>query len=93
MGGAERLLGRGDMLFLPAGASKPTRVQGAFLSDGEVQAVVDYVISQQKVQYEEAMIPTDEPIQELPDDKDALYDEAVQLVDGYAKCIGIDVTT
>ena len=80
MGGAERLLGRGDMLFLPAGASKPTRVQGAFLSDAEVQAVVDYVISQQKVQYEEAMIPTDEPLQELPDEKDALYDEAVQLV-------------
>ena len=80
MGGAERLLGRGDMLFLPAGASKPTRVQGAFLSDGEVQAVVDYVISQQQVQYEEAMIPTDEPMQELPDDKDALYEEAVQLV-------------
>ena len=80
MGGAERLLGRGDMLFLPAGASKPTRVQGAFLSDAEVQAVVDYVISQQKAQYEEAMIPTDEPMQELPDDKDALYDEAVQLV-------------
>lgn len=80
MGGAERLLGRGDMLFLPAGASKPTRVQGAFLSDAEVQAVVDYVISQQQVQYEEAMIPTDEPMQELPDDKDALYEEAVQLV-------------
>lgn len=80
MGGAERLLGRGDMLFLPAGASKPTRVQGAFLSDAEVQAVVDYVISQQKVQYEEAMIPTDEPVQELTDEKDTLYDEAVQLV-------------
>ncbi len=64
MGGAERLLGRGDMLFLPAGASKPTRVQGAFLSDAEVQAVVDYVISQQKAQYEEAMIPTDEPLQD-----------------------------
>ena len=80
MGGAERLLGRGDMLFLPAGASKPTRVQGAFLSDGEVQAVVDYVISQQQVHYEEAMIPTDGRMQELPDDKDALYEEAVQLV-------------
>ncbi|WP_431029525.1 DNA translocase FtsK [Lysinibacillus sp. LZ02] len=80
MGGAERLLGRGDMLFLPAGASKPVRVQGAFLSDGEVQAVVDYVISQQKAQYEEAMIPTDEPVQEMTDEKDALYDEAVQLV-------------
>ncbi|MFF5993375.1 DNA translocase FtsK [Lysinibacillus sp. KU-BSD001] len=80
MGGAERLLGRGDMLFLPAGASKPVRVQGAFLSDGEVRAVVDYVISQQKAQYEEAMIPTDEPVQEMADEKDALYDEAVQLV-------------
>ncbi len=80
MGGAERLLGRGDMLFLPAGASKPTRVQGAFLSDMEVQTVVDYVISQQKAQYEEAMIPTDEPLQEMSEEKDALYDEAVQLV-------------
>ena len=80
MGGAERLLGRGDMLFLPAGASKPTRVQGAFLSDAEVQTVVDYVIAQQKAQYEEAMIPTDEPLQEVSDDKDELYDEAVQLV-------------
>ena len=80
MGGAERLLGRGDMLFLPAGASKPTRVQGAFLSDAEVQHVVDYVIAQQKAQYEEAMIPTDEPLQEVSDDKDDLYDEAVQLV-------------
>lgn len=80
MGGAERLLGRGDMLFLPAGASKPTRVQGAFLSDMEVQTVVDYVISQQKAQYEEAMIPTDEPLQEMSEEKDALYDEAVNMV-------------
>ncbi|WP_413365599.1 DNA translocase FtsK [Lysinibacillus sp. 3P01SB] len=80
MGGAERLLGRGDMLFLPAGASKPTRVQGAFLSDMEVQTVVDYVISQQKAQYEETMIPTDEPVHEMSEEKDALYDEAVQLV-------------
>ena len=39
MGGAERLLGRGDMLYLPAGASKPVRVQGAFVSDHEVLTV------------------------------------------------------
>ena len=57
MGGAEKLLGRGDMLFLPAGASKPVRVQGAFLSDNEVEEVVTYVISQQKAQYNEEMIP------------------------------------
>lgn len=41
--GAEKLLGRGDMLFNPMGASKPTRVQGCFVSDGEVEAVVEYV--------------------------------------------------
>ena len=40
-GGAEKLLGRGDMLFLPVGASKPVRVQGAFLSDEEVERVVE----------------------------------------------------
>lgn len=80
MGGAEKLLGRGDMLFLPAGASKPTRVQGAFLSDQEVQQVVDYVIAQQKAQYEESMIPTDEPVQDISDEKDALYDDAVRMV-------------
>lgn len=79
-GGAERLLGRGDMLYLPAGASKPTRVQGAFVSDEEVEAVVDFVIEQQKAQYEEAMIPTDEPVVAVDEEVDVLYDEAVQLV-------------
>lgn len=46
MSGAEKLLGNGDMLFFPNGASKPVRVQGAFLSDKEVGAVVDYIKSQ-----------------------------------------------
>lgn len=80
MGGAERLLGRGDMLFLPAGESKPVRVQGAFVSDNEVEKIVDFVIAQQKAQYQEEMIPSDE--EEIPDldDTDDLYEEAVQLV-------------
>jgi len=78
MGGAERLLGRGDMLFLPAGASKPKRVQGAFLSDQEVEAVVNFVIEQQKAQYQEEMIPTEE--ETILEETDDLYDEAVQLV-------------
>lgn len=78
MGGAERLLGRGDMLFLPAGASKPTRIQGAFLSDREVEAVVDFVIEQQKAQYQEEMIPTEEV--EILEETDELFDDAVQLV-------------
>ncbi|MER2152779.1 MAG: DNA translocase FtsK [Solibacillus sp.] len=80
MGGAERLLGRGDMLYLPAGASKPVRVQGAFVSDHEVERIINSVIEQQKAQYEEAMIPTDEPIVDVMDETDDLYDEAVQLV-------------
>lgn len=45
MNGAEKLLGKGDMLFYPAGLPKPVRVQGSFVSDKEVQAVVDYLIS------------------------------------------------
>ena len=59
MGGAEKLLGRGDMLFLPAGTSKPVRVQGAYLSDAEVERIVDFVIEQQKANYQDEMIPED----------------------------------
>ncbi|MEH6892231.1 DNA translocase FtsK [Bacillus sp. JJ864] len=78
-GGAEKLLGRGDMLFVPMGASKPVRVQGAFLSDDEVEKVVEYVVAQQKAQYQEDMIPQD--VQETKQEvEDNIYDEAVQLV-------------
>lgn len=79
MGGAEKLLGRGDMLFLPVGASKPVRVQGAFLSDNEVEDTVNFVIGQQKAQYQEEMIPDDTPeaVGEVDDD---LYSDAVDLV-------------
>lgn len=55
--GAEKLLGKGDMLYLPYGQSKPTRIQGAFLSDAEVEAVVNYVTSQQSANYIEEMKP------------------------------------
>nr|WP_289037417.1 DNA translocase FtsK [uncultured Allobacillus sp.] len=77
--GAEKLLGKGDMLFLPVGASKPTRIQGAFLSDEEVERVVDHCIAQQKAQYQEEMIPeeTSTDMEEVDDD---LYDDAVQLI-------------
>ncbi|MBF2660815.1 DNA translocase FtsK [Listeria innocua] len=79
MGGAEKLLGRGDMLLLPVGSSKPTRIQGAFLSDKEVEDVVNYVILQQKAQYNEEMIPDDIPEVE-GEVTDELYHEAVELV-------------
>ncbi|WAA11253.1 DNA translocase FtsK [Fervidibacillus albus] len=78
-GGAEKLLGRGDMLFLPVGASKPIRIQGAFLSDEEVENVVDFVISQQRAQYEEEMIPDEDTEQEMEVD-DELYPKAVRLI-------------
>ncbi|WP_079508488.1 FtsK/SpoIIIE family DNA translocase [Mesobacillus jeotgali] len=79
MGGAEKLLGRGDMLFLPVGASKPVRVQGAFLSDEEVEEIVNYVIGQQKAQYQEEMIPEDIP-ENTSEVEDDLYNDAVDLV-------------
>ncbi|MEK3886916.1 DNA translocase FtsK [Bacillus sp. FSL K6-3431] len=78
-GGAEKLLGRGDMLFQPVGASKPVRVQGAFLSDQEVEDIVDFVIAQQKAQYQAEMIPDDIP-EVTQEASDELFDEAVQLI-------------
>lgn len=78
--GAEKLLGRGDMLFQPMGANKATRVQGAFISDEEVEAVVSFVKDQQEANYVEEMIPKDEPQQNSADSDDDLYDEAVSLV-------------
>ncbi|WP_226034890.1 FtsK/SpoIIIE family DNA translocase [Aquibacillus saliphilus] len=78
-GGAEKLLGRGDMLFIPVGSSKPTRIQGAFLSDEEVERIVDHCIEQQKAQYQEEMIPEEET--EIKNDvDDELFDDAVQLI-------------
>ena len=80
MGGAEKLLGRGDMLFFPVGASKPVRVQGAFLSDEEVEEVVEFVIDQQKAQYQEDMIPDDIPEKARGEVEDEIYGDAVDLV-------------
>ena len=53
MMGAEKLLGKGDMLFLPMGENAPQRVQGAYVSDEELQKIVDHTVSQQKAQYDE----------------------------------------
>lgn len=78
-GGAEKLLGRGDMLFLPIGSNKPTRIQGAFLSDSEVERVVEYVISQQKAEYQAELMISEEEGEKV-EAEDVLYDEAVQLV-------------
>lgn len=77
--GAEKLLGRGDMLFLPSGRSKPLRVQGAFLSDNEVQDVVDFITSQMKANYEKSIM-NKEPQTEEVESEDELYPDAKWFV-------------
>lgn len=54
--GAEKLLGMGDMLFMPVGAPKPTRIQGTFVRDEEISRVLDFIKKSATVQYDEAMI-------------------------------------
>ncbi|HLS20358.1 MAG TPA: DNA translocase FtsK [Bacillota bacterium] len=78
-GGAEKLLGRGDMLYMPVGMSKPIRVQGAFLSDEEVQRIVEHCTNEQKASYDEEMIPNKET-EQLTDVDDELYEDAVNLI-------------
>jgi S-DNA-T family DNA segregation ATPase FtsK/SpoIIIE len=79
--GAEKLLGRGDMLFLPMGANKPIRVQGAFLSDQEVESVVNFVKSQEKAEYREELVPEiNEDVSSGNEEADELFDQAVQIV-------------
>jgi S-DNA-T family DNA segregation ATPase FtsK/SpoIIIE len=82
--GAEKLLGRGDMLFVPVGSNKPTRVQGAYLSDQEVEAVCNAVRSQASADYQPDMVPEldlDEEMGGATDsDEDELFDQAVQII-------------
>ena len=89
MAGAEKLLGKGDMLFYPAGAAKPTRVQGAFISDKEVEKVVDFVKANGEATYNDDILEqiekansTDKEIeeQENDDDTDPLLMEAIEVV-------------
>lgn len=56
MGGAEKLLGRGDMLFYPVGSSKPTRVQGCFVTDTEVESVVDFIKNGSASNYDQVLM-------------------------------------
>ena len=82
--GAETLLGKGDMLYLSADSSKPVRIQGAFLSDEEVEKVVDYVKSQSVAQYDPNMTPSEVSTQgggsPSADDVDPLYKEVLLFI-------------
>ena len=86
-GGAEKLLGRGDMLFLPMGENSPTRIQGAFISEGEIQKVVDFVCEQQKAQYDNSITEMKNEAGSYNDEyssdeeyEDPLYNEIVDYV-------------
>ncbi len=79
-GGAEKLLGKGDMLYFGNGGSIQTRIQGAFLSDQEVQNVVNFVIDQQKANYVKEMEPGTTPEGTEKKSEDPLYDEAYLFV-------------
>lgn len=78
-GGAERLIGKGDMLFYPNGASKPTRVQGTFVTDEEIDAVTDFVKEQKKPVYQFQKEELQKHL-EKEEHQDPLYDNACEFV-------------
>lgn len=84
MSGAEKLLGKGDMLFYPVGEPKPIRVKGAFVSDKEVERVVEYIKSQGNADYNVDIIEeiNSESVAEEPNpgDNDELLPQAIELV-------------
>ena len=88
--GAEKLLGKGDMLFLPMGESSPERIQGAYVSDEELESLVDYAVKQQKAQFDEKYMNLESAKDQgnaggevnSPEEEydDPLYDEIVEFV-------------
>ena len=89
--GAEKLLGKGDMLFMPMGEGIPERVQGAFISDDEIKRLVEYSIEQQQAEFDPAfenleVTQTDKSASQIEDMKeveeydDPLYNEIVDFV-------------
>ncbi len=86
MSGAEKLLGKGDMLYLPMGENTPTRIQGSYISDDEIKKLIDYVCGQQKAKYSEEMDLDSTPIGTSSGSgsgadgfDDPLYDEVVEF--------------
>lgn len=90
MTGAEKLLGKGDMLFLPMGEADPERIQGAFISDDEIKRIIDYTVEQQKAEYDQAFMNLSgdseksasqkEDMHQTEEYDDPLYNEIVEFV-------------
>ncbi len=86
MVGAEKLLGKGDMLYLPQGENVPIRIQGTFISEDETKAIVDYVCNQQKAHYDNSFTMDEEEehattmVEKEEDYEEPLYNEIVEFV-------------
>jgi len=87
IGGAEKLLGRGDMLYAPSGTNKPQRVQGAWISENEVQAVVQYIRDRHEADYSEDLAEhleradmSDAEKEEAEEQHDDLLPQAIEFV-------------
>ena len=88
--GAEKLLGKGDMLYLPIGMNSPIRIQGSFIHDNEIQKIIEFVKKQQEATYDSSFTNLEEEKKEEPVEKtaseireendDALYNEIVDFV-------------
>jgi S-DNA-T family DNA segregation ATPase FtsK/SpoIIIE len=81
--GAEGLLGKGDMLFLPPGNSQVVRVHGAYVDEKEIQKIVDYIKAQGKPEYDTTITKTDEELEDaddLPGRRDPLFVDALRTV-------------
>jgi S-DNA-T family DNA segregation ATPase FtsK/SpoIIIE len=80
-GGADKLVGLGDMLYLPGGTSKPRRIQGAFITEKEVEAVVAYCKAQQQAAYQPGVVAEGRHASDDDDgDEDPLLDQAMDIV-------------
>ena len=87
--GAEKLLGKGDMFFLPIGMNSPIRVQGSFITDDEIKRIIDFTVEQQKAQYDDSFMNLEKEevadagdVDNIPvnSESDNLYDEIVDFV-------------
>ena len=89
--GAEKLLGKGDMLFLPIGTNAPTRIQGSFITDDEIKRIIDFTVEQQKAQYDDSLMNLEAvdtsssssglaDMSGTTDEDDPLYNDIVQFV-------------
>jgi len=80
MNGADKLLGKGDMLFLRPGEAKLTRAQGSLVSDREIEKVVDFIKSQAEPAYDEEILKEQQKSHLVQGEKDDIYDEAVRVI-------------